>query len=138
MKHLQGLNVDIKLQTKVKGSATTSDGRQELVLSGGVRLIADLYLPTFGLTPNSSYLPAKFVNAEEYVIVDEYLKLKGAEDIWAIGDVSEVDPPQFLFSDYQSVYTTKSIVSLLNNKAITPYKASKTSKMCLLILSFKL
>ncbi|RDW87252.1 hypothetical protein BP5796_02946 [Coleophoma crateriformis] len=127
IKELQKMNVVVKLQTKIKGSTTTSDGQQELALVGGDKLVTDLYIPTFGVTPNSSYLPAKFVNADGFITVDEYLKLKGAENVWAIGDVSEVEPPQFMFCDAQSVHAAKSILSILANKAILPYKASTSS-----------
>jgi len=75
---LQNLKVHLKLQTRVVGSASIPNGRQELTLSGGDELITDVYTPTHGLIPNSSYVPAKFLNANGYVMVDEYLKVKGA------------------------------------------------------------
>ncbi|RDW73543.1 hypothetical protein BP6252_07450 [Coleophoma cylindrospora] len=133
IKELQKLKVDVKLQTKIKGSATTSDGQQELTLMGGDKLVTDLYIPTFGEVPNSSYLPAKFVNTDGFVTVDEYLKLKGAEDVWAIGDVSDTEPPQFMFCDAQSVHAVKSILSTLTDKAILPYKVSTSSMIGLQI-----
>ena len=104
------------------------NGRQELTLSGGDKLIADMYIPTFGLTPNSSYIPAKFLNANGSVTVDEYLKVKGARDVWAIGDVSDVEPSQFISCDRQSVYLAKNITLVLSDKTPLPYKVA-TSRM---------
>src|ERR1700761_775971 len=76
-KELLNLKVELKLQTKVMGSAQMPDGRTELKLSSGDTLITDMYIPTFGLTPNSSYVPTKFLNSNGFIMVDEYLKVKG-------------------------------------------------------------
>ena len=107
---------------RVIGSAQTSDGQQELTLSSGETLITDMYIPTFGVTPNSSYVPAKYLNAEGFVIVDEYLKVKGAEDIWAIGDISDREPPQFMPADRQAAHLAKNIVLILSSKTPLPHK----------------
>jgi NADH dehydrogenase FAD-containing subunit len=110
------------------GSAQMPNGRQELTLSGGDKLITDMYIPTFGLIPNSSYVPAKFLNANGSVTVDGYLKVKGAGAVWAIGDVSDVEPSQFISCDRQSAYLAKNITFILSNKTPLPYKVA-TSRM---------
>jgi len=120
--------VDIKLQTKVMDSAQMPNGQQELTLSGGDKLITDMYIPTFGLIPNSSYIPAKFLNTNGSVTVDEYLQVKTAGAVWAIGDVSDVEPSQFICCDRQSAYLAKNIISILSNKTPLPYKVA-TSRM---------
>jgi NADH dehydrogenase FAD-containing subunit len=126
--------VDVKLQTKVMGSTQMPNGRQELTLSGGDKLITDMYIPTFGLIPNSSYIPAKFLNANGSVTVDEYLKVKGAGAVWAIGDVSDVEPSQFISCDRQSAYLAKNITFILSNKTPLPYKVA-TSRMITFLLA---
>ena len=135
IRELQNLKVDIRLQTKVKGAVQTPDGRHELTLSGGDKLITDMYIPAYGLFPNTSYVPGKFLNAQGSVMVDEYLKVKGADGVWAIGDVSDVEPSQFITCDRQSVYLAKSITTLLSNKTALPYKAI-TSRMLTLRCMF--
>jgi NADH dehydrogenase FAD-containing subunit len=89
-KQLSNLNVTIKTSTKVMGSAKMPDGRTELTLSGGEKVIADLYIPTMGVIPNSAYVPGTFVNNSGFVKVDEFLRVKGATDVWALGDVSQI------------------------------------------------
>ena len=108
-------------------------GGQELTLSDGSKIMTDLYIPTFGLIPNSSYMPAEYLNAKGFVMVDENLKVKGAKDIWAIGDVSDVEAAQFRSCDRQSVYLAKALVSVLSNQAPLPYKIP-ASRMCNLFL----
>jgi NADH dehydrogenase FAD-containing subunit len=108
--------VEIKLNTKVDGSVQAGDGRQTLTLSGGNTLTTDLYIPTFGVIPNSSYIPEKYLNANGFVVVDDYLKVKGLENVWAIGDISGHEPPQFLFADKQAGHLAKNILLILSNK----------------------
>lgn len=128
IKELQNLHVDIKFGAKVVAVTPYPDGRQELNLSNGTKIIADLYIPTFGLAPNSSYIPSKFLNKDGYVLVDDHLALKGAKDVFAIGDVSAVEPSQFIYCDKQSSYLAKNIILLLSSKPLLSYKAATTRK----------
>jgi len=128
MKALQDLKVDIRLQTKVTSSIQTPSGAQELILSSGDKLVADMYIPTFGVIPNSSYIPAKFLDADRYVIVDEYLKVKGTRDVWAIGDVSNVEPARWIYCERHSKYVSETFASILTGKTPLPYKQA-TSRM---------
>jgi NADH dehydrogenase FAD-containing subunit len=116
------------LNTKVDGSVQAADGPQTISLSGGKTLSADVYIPTFGVIPNSSYIPNKYVNANGFVIVDDYLKIKGLEDVWAIGDVSDREPPQFMFADKQATYLAKNVLLILSKKATLPYKDGTRGK----------
>ncbi|KUJ13614.1 FAD/NAD(P)-binding domain-containing protein [Mollisia scopiformis] len=119
---LQNLKVKTKLKTQVVSSVEGADGRHILELSSGEKLIADVYLPTFGVAPNSSYIPKQFLNDRGFVIVDDYLKVKGADNVWAIGDVSDREPPQFLFADGQSAHIAKNIIKILSSQPSLPYK----------------
>lgn len=128
IKELQNLNVDIKFNAKVASITPHPDGKQEVNLSNGTKILADLYIPTFGLIPNSSYIPSKFLNKDGYVLVDEYLGLKGANGVFAIGDVSAVEPSQFIYCDKQSSHVAKNIILLLSNKSPLSYKPATTRK----------
>jgi NADH dehydrogenase FAD-containing subunit len=121
-KELQKLKVNIKFNTKVQTSTSLPSGQTELLFSTGEKLATDLYIPSFGLIPNSSYLPTEFLDAKGYVVVDSYLKVVGAKDVWAIGDVSACEWSQLIPANKQSVHVAKSIVLLLNNKQPLPYK----------------
>ncbi len=134
MKALLDLEVDVKLGTKVTTSRELPDQRQELSLSDGDIIETDLYIPTFGLIPNSSYMPAQYLNAKGFVMVDESLKVKGANDIWAIGDVSDVEAAQFISCDRQSVYLAKALASVLSNKTVLPYKVASSRMHSLFLL----
>jgi NADH dehydrogenase FAD-containing subunit len=114
--------VNLKLNTKVKDATQLPNGQYELFLSSGEKLTTDMYIPTFGLVPNSSYLSSEFLDANGYVVVDSYLNVLGTKDVWAIGDVSACEWSQFIPADKQSAHLAKNIVLLLNNKKPLPYK----------------
>ncbi|MCJ1400479.1 hypothetical protein MMC11_003685 [Xylographa trunciseda] len=133
LKALANLNVDVKLDTKVMGSVQLPDGRKELTLSSGDKLTTDMYVPTFGLVPNSSYIPTSYLNANGSVMVDEFLRVKGAKDVWAIGDVSDIELPQFITCDRQSTHLAKNMISILSNKPLLPYKVAASRFMGLQI-----
>jgi NADPH-dependent 2,4-dienoyl-CoA reductase/sulfur reductase-like enzyme len=65
-------------------------------LSNGEKKIVDLYLPTTGLIPNSEFIPKTLLNEGGFVKVDEFLHVKGFSDIWAAGDVADVQAPQIV------------------------------------------
>lgn len=131
---LRDLNVDVKLQTKVNRSSRTKregPNQIEVSLSNGTTLSADLYIPTSGIVPNSSYIPDKHLNANGFVKVDEYFRVKGLENqhVWAIGDVSDLESPQLMVADRQSGHLAKNMGLILNNKAPLPYKEGMRGKL---------
>lgn len=131
---LRDLNVDVKLQTKVNRSSRTKregPNQIEVSLSDGTTLSADLYIPTSGIVPNSSYIPDKHLNANGFVKVDEYFRVKGLENqhVWAIGDVSDLESPQLMVADRQSGHLAKNMGLILNNKAPLPYKEGMRGKL---------
>lgn len=129
-KHLEALKVNVRLNTKVQETTAPSGGGQELTLSDGEKLVADFVIPTYGVTPNSSFVPAKFLDAKGFVIVDEYFRVKGAEGVFAIGDVSNIDGPQLIYVEKQSEHMAKNMVLALKNTPLVPYKAA-TGGSCL-------
>jgi hypothetical protein len=127
LKSLAALGVDVRLNKTVVKTSALPTGQTEVTFSDGSRLITDLYVPTYGLVPNSSYIPPEFLSSEGFVIVDDYFKVKGAGDVWAIGDVVDVEWKQWVFMDKQSSHVAKNIVLILGNKAPIPYKVTPAS-----------
>jgi len=42
--------------------------------------------------PNSDWIPAEFLDARGFVVVDDYLRVPGAAGVYAVGDVAATDP----------------------------------------------
>ncbi|MEU8896173.1 FAD-dependent oxidoreductase [Nocardia sp. NPDC048505] len=43
-------------------------------------------------TPNTAWLPDRLLDAHGFVVVDEYLRVRGASGVYAIGDAAATDP----------------------------------------------
>lgn len=54
---------------------------------------AEAVLWTIGrVTPNTAWLPDALLDENGFVVVDEYLRVPGADGVYAIGDVAATDP----------------------------------------------
>lgn len=71
----------------------------KVTLSNGEVLEADLYIPAYGLTPNSSWLPKELVNDKGLVVTDpETLRVTGAGPrVYAIGEIGSYKKSGGLF-----------------------------------------
>lgn len=125
---LQSLGVVIKLNTKIEGSTKTSDGREELIFTNGQKMKTDLYLPTVGLTPNTSYIKPALLSPSGHISPDEYLRVKNVKDVWAVGDVSDIQTAQFIHVDAQSTHLAKNLDLVLSGKQPVPYNSKGAGK----------
>ncbi|KAI1174650.1 hypothetical protein F4777DRAFT_372358 [Nemania sp. FL0916] len=112
---------------RITGSRPTADGKTEIQYCGTndekpETMVTDLYLPALGLTPNTSFLPAGLLNADKFVDVDEFYRAKGAEDVWAAGDVVWKPRASFVVTDKQAAGVAKNIDAVLRGKSQTPVK----------------
>jgi len=121
---LQKLKVAITYDTKITSSTKLPDGKMELTLSTGEKKIVDLYLPTLGTVANTEFIPKTLLAETGEVKVDEFLKVKDAPDVWAAGDVSDIQPSQFVYADKQVAALAKNLDLTINGKPPVRYDAS--------------
>jgi apoptosis-inducing factor 2 len=137
-KELSRLGVKVINNTRIKNAQPTSNGKTKLSLStGGDDLIVDLYLPTIGMTVNTSFLPSPLLNGKGEVIVDEFLRVppstsspSSPTNIWAVGDVTGIERKQILYAKEQALHLAKSLHNVLQGKEPIAYStANKTFVM---------
>lgn len=93
-KKLQDKNVKIITSAKVTGAEASTDGTKSwtVTLDNGKKLSADVYIPTTGAIPNSSFVPAEFLDSNGWVKVDNDLRVQSsggsALPIYAVGDIN--------------------------------------------------
>ncbi|KAK7982005.1 hypothetical protein PG996_009694 [Apiospora saccharicola] len=117
------LGVQVKLNARVKGANEMSDeGKTEVHLENGETILTDFYMPTMGVLPNTDYLPVKVLRDDKYVLVDEFGRVKNAENVWAAGDIISEPKSSFIIADKQAAGVAKNIDLLLNGKKTTPVK----------------
>jgi len=119
---LAKLNVKIVKNTKITSSTPSADGKTELTLSDGKRVITDLYLPTVGVVPNSEFIPKTLLNEKGEVVVDEFLRVKNIENVWAAGDIVDIEPSQVMYAEKQAAALAKNLDLVLKGKEPVAYK----------------
>ncbi|KAJ5883382.1 uncharacterized protein N7473_010268 [Penicillium subrubescens] len=93
-KKLKEKNVKIITSAKVTGAEASTDGTKSwtVTLDNGKKLSADVYIPTTGAIPNSSFIPAEFLDSNGWVKVDKELRVQSsggsALPIYAVGDIN--------------------------------------------------
>ncbi|SPO07042.1 uncharacterized protein DNG_09736 [Cephalotrichum gorgonifer] len=132
-KQLHAIGVDLKLGATVASQTELPDGRQELTFGDGQKLVADLYIPSFGVVPNTSFLPEKLLDSAGKVKVGGHLNVKGVDDVFAIGEVADTEPGQYFTIEKQASHMAKSMIQILSGNAPLPYVATSTSMGGLLV-----
>jgi NADH dehydrogenase FAD-containing subunit len=126
-KELEKLQVQIVHSTRVT-NAMPKDSQTELTLSSGDKLLVDLYLPTVGVMPNTSFLPKDLLDERGNLRVDKYFKVESATDIWACGDVTNVQVKQLAYANKQVPYLAKNLDAVLSGNPgdLSEYKKDDT------------
>lgn len=119
---LKKLGVQVQKSARVESTHELPDGKTEVVLKSGDKIVTDLYLPTMGMAPNTEYLPANLLTDRKFVDVDEFYAVKNATDVWAAGDVVWKPRGSFVVSDKQAAGIAKNIDLVLKGKAPTVVK----------------
>lgn len=70
-------------------------------------LQADLIIPTYGLTPNTSFLPTSLLDARGYVRQTTRLRAEGHDNIFVVGDAGNLQDPQGVHADAQTVHVVR-------------------------------
>ncbi|ETS83134.1 hypothetical protein PFICI_05010 [Pestalotiopsis fici W106-1] len=119
---LKKLDVTIKTSARVESTTTLPDGKTEITLKNGEKIVTDLYLPTMGMLPNTEYLPEKVLREDKFVAVDEFYRVKNANNVWAAGDIVWLPRGSYVLTDKQAAGVAKNIDLVLRNKNPTPVK----------------
>jgi NADH dehydrogenase FAD-containing subunit len=94
---LSALGVKVVYNTRVTDSTQTTDGRTALTLKNGDKLEADLYVPAYGVQPNSSWLPEQLLNEKGYLVTnDSTLRVDIAGPrVYGFGDIASYSRNNF-------------------------------------------
>ncbi|OTB06527.1 hypothetical protein M426DRAFT_318929 [Hypoxylon sp. CI-4A] len=119
---LKKLGVQTRKASRVLSSQELPEGKTEVTLQNGEKIITDVYLPTMGLAPNTEYLPKNLLTDKGFVDVDEFFQVKGTKDVWAAGDITWKPRASFVLSDKQGAGVAKNIDLALKGKPPTVVK----------------
>jgi len=119
---LTSMGVKVVKAKKITSTSILPSGQTEITLNNGEQLTCNLYLPTIGVVPNSEYIPKTLLNNKGEVMVDDFLKVKNVKDVWAAGDITDLEPSTYINTDKQATHVAKSLGLLLAGGAPLVYK----------------
>lgn len=86
---LKALGIDVVYNSRVVDAQEDKKGRTTITLAKGDKLEADLYVPAYGVLPNSSWLPSELLDEKNYIKTDFKMRVEGAGPrVYAFGDVA--------------------------------------------------
>jgi NADH dehydrogenase FAD-containing subunit len=85
---LKNLGVTTVHNLRVTSTSKNDDGTTTLVLSDNTTKVIDIYIDATGGKPNTSFLPAAWLDSDGYVITDNKTTRTNVPGVYAIGDVA--------------------------------------------------
>ena len=129
---LQKLGVNWLRNTQVQ--ATIAKGEEDaatqatiLTLSNGTTLVADLYLPLFGVQVNTSFLPSSLHDSAGTLLLDQTMRVVETKNVWGIGDVGNVEPKRLTVTDARIIHLSATLDTVLTAGEGTQVKEYKPS-----------
>ncbi len=139
-----GLNVILGEQLQPMPTQTNALGPegplalQTFVTDKGTRIEADLFFICFGTQANSSYLAPSLADCRDArgrIKVNPYLQVEGHDNIFAIGDVTNVNEAKLAtVAETHAKVVSENIRRLLNAGKATPLKAYEPPAMHILVV----
>ena len=116
---LSKLKVNVIHGAQVK-NVGEENGRKKIELSNGNSLIVDCYLPFHGISLNTSFVPAGLLDSYGSIDQDSTMRAKGTGNVWAIGDIGNIDPKQLTITDNQIIHLATALHTVLTEKGAAP------------------
>ncbi|KAF9888044.1 hypothetical protein FE257_009308 [Aspergillus nanangensis] len=123
---LAKMGVEMVHNATVTGRQEETSGSTSLTLSNGNTLQADLYIPLFGMAANTSFLPSSILTERGDVKLDLTLRVQGMQNVWAVGDVGNLETKQATKVDPQVKHLVNNLQAVLegNGNGVTEYAPS--------------
>ncbi|GAB1314302.1 Apoptosis-inducing factor 2 [Madurella fahalii] len=103
-------NNTITLTTTTAMTSPSSEKRRrttKMTTTTTTTLNADLFIPTYGTTPNTSFLPQSMLDSRGFVKQTPSLRAEGYDNIFVAGDAGNFQDPQGVYGDAQAVHVAK-------------------------------
>ena len=127
-KELANLKVELVHDTRVTNveDAPAAGEPKTVNLSNGSTLTADLYLPLFGVRANADFVPAELKDDRGNIKQQRTLRAEGQNDVWAVGDVGNLESKQAARLEPQVIHLAKNLHAVLTGTPdkVTNYKPS--------------
>ena len=126
-KTLERLGARVMMGTLVSRVEGSGPGPRTIEISRkGMKetITADVFVPTYGLEPNSSFAPTSMLDSHGYIKQTNYLRAEGHDNIFVVGDVGNLEAPQGVHTDLQVMHLVNSLQAYLMGQEVSEYKFS--------------
>ncbi|XP_020214791.1 apoptosis-inducing factor homolog A [Cajanus cajan] len=130
LKWLKSKKVDVKLEQSVELNSSSTEGNKTYQTSGGETIEADTHFLCIGKPLGSAWLRETLLkddlDADGRIKVDEHLRVKGRSNIFAIGDIIDVQEiKQGVYAQGHAQLVAKNLKLLIEGggKKLGTYKA---------------
>lgn len=119
---LDKLGVELKLGSplrKLPGVAPVTAAPVAVTTEAGEELTADIWFRCFGVTPQTGYLRGSLTEARDaqgYLRVDEHLRVRGQDRVFAIGDIADADRNMAAFAGMQGELLAGNLRTLITGE----------------------
>lgn len=124
-RHLERLGVEPMLATRVVGATAAG-----VLLSDGAQVATRTIVSTVGTRPHA-LLDTLDIERDEHgrVLTDEYLRVRGREDVWAVGDCAAIPhpdggtcPPVALYAQQEGRHLGRNLGRAARGEPLLPYR----------------
>ncbi|KFA74349.1 hypothetical protein S40288_06687 [Stachybotrys chartarum IBT 40288] len=134
---LQKLGVTTVTKTRVAGADKNAETGRWTITTNNARIQADLYLPLFGITVNSSFLPRQLLDDSGSLRLSPDMRVMGTDNVWGIGDIGNLEAKQLTVIDAQIIHLATALDTVLTtSNPAAPYRPNE-KKMIFLSLGRK-
>lgn len=107
-----------------------SSTKNEYLTNKGRKIKADIAFLCTGIRPNSGFMEknlSKYLDKKGFIKVNDYLQLKGKENIFIVGDVNNIEQEKTAQNaEEQAKITVKNIMLKENGESFVKYKLKKS------------
>lgn len=115
---------------KIAGVTEAAGGRKLLEIAktdedGGAStetIEADLFIPTFGVSYNTTFVPVGMRDATGRLHQDTHLRAPGHANVFVVGDAGNLQPPQAAFVTPQVQHLVRQFARYLETGEVAEYK----------------
>ncbi|KAI1761315.1 FAD/NAD(P)-binding domain-containing protein [Hypoxylon sp. FL1150] len=94
-------------------------------------ITADLFVPTYGMTYNTSFAPASMHSPSQpgRLLQNPDLRAKGHDNVFVLGDAGSLEPPQVVAAEAQTRHLMKELRTYFAGGAISTYYTPAKDKI---------
>lgn len=124
---LKAMKINLITSARVTSVTDAADGKGKVLVvtkEDGTKetINTDVYLPAFGVVPNSQFAPKDMLDASGFFKQTNELKVEGHDDIFVVGDAGNLQPATAKTVEEQITHMSKVFPALLSGQKLPPYK----------------